>query len=809
MANIDEAFAALSDVQSVSVNENVDFVVDSYLRVISIPVRGVVLGVEGDKDVNRVTFRMSRTYKGVDMSQFQIRINYANANNELNYFKVTEITVSDDEIVFVWVVGADAVAYVGNVEFVVRFIKLSGSNIIQELNTTLATAKSLIGLSVDGEISPVQREDLLAHFYNEIDAYSETKKNEILDSIPEDYTALANEVDELKGDLADIIDKQKNLWKNGNVTKPYVADAQYQSAYYDIELEDGDYYFQYDSVSGAVGGSIQIFPYGKDTDIISNIGTDIKHGTFSPSNGGIRIYFFATLNTVATEAGTAVWSGIKLVKGTGIEPTVIKESALPEFYQTLPTVIPQIEKDSKKSALFDDIATVVETENLWKNGDVEIPYSQGQTWIAKKYNIPLNEGEKYTLKYNSASGYTENAGIVQIFPYGQSTGFITNVLVGTERTFVSPKNGVTIFFFAAMGTSASSDGIAKWSGIELQKGEEIKPNKEVTVNYDVLPDIVKGNKIAEDFEITSETFTSGDSLSLVVSNSKSRNQIGFDATIDSMGTITIYYGNTMAFNDCKVVINQTEVVSYICTQAWVEKARGNHGLTLAHHITVRIANGNNKRAIISITDETGTVYELETNWACGHGDIVVENQSGSYSKCKLTFYPSEYKEKVWAYGDSYFDLWPWICNEKGAKSWMIDGFSGRGSADALKSLKIALKKSTPSIVLWCMGMNDPDSTSAINSTWLDTLNEVKTICDEKQITLIPTTIPNVPSRNHTFKNDYIRENFDRYIDISESLGAEVSTSWYNGLLPDGDIHPSDKGRMLIAQKIMSEVPEIM
>lgn len=216
MANIDEAFAALSDVQSVSVNENVDFVVDSHLRVISIPVRGVVLGVEGDKDVNRVTFRMSRTYKGIDMSQFQIRINYANANNELNYFKVTEITVGDDEIVFVWVVGADAVAYVGNVEFVVRFIKLSGSNIIQELNTTLATAKSLIGLSVDGEISPVQREDLLAHFYSEIDAYSETKKNEIseltnkcteeiknkgtdtLNSIPANYTELQNDVTKIK-----------------------------------------------------------------------------------------------------------------------------------------------------------------------------------------------------------------------------------------------------------------------------------------------------------------------------------------------------------------------------------------------------------------------------------------------------------------------------------------------------------------------------------------------------------------------------------------------------------------------------------
>ena len=268
MANIDEAFAALSDVQSVSVNENVDFVVDSYLRVISIPVRGVVLGVEGDKDVNRVTFRMSRTYKGVDMSQFQIRINYANANNELNYFKVTEITVSDDEIVFVWVVGADAVAYVGNVEFVVRFIKLSGSNIIQELNTTLATAKSLIGLSVDGEISPVQREDLLAHFYNEIDAYSETKKNEILDSIPEDYTALANEVDELKGDLDNV--------------KNDVYDTVSQSG--DLfEYPNGGKFIVVPNEDGAYVGGKNVLVVDDYTETKNGITVSVTNGVFSAS----------------------------------------------------------------------------------------------------------------------------------------------------------------------------------------------------------------------------------------------------------------------------------------------------------------------------------------------------------------------------------------------------------------------------------------------------------------------------------------------------------------------------------------------
>lgn len=208
MANIDDVFAAIPDAQAITVDDSVDFVIDSNLRVISIPIRGVVLGVEGDKDVNRVTFLMPKMYKGVDLSTFQIRVNYANANGEKNFFKVTETSVADDQIRFIWVVAADTVAYNGDVKFVVRFVKLNGSNVVQELNTTLATAKSFIGLSVDSEITQVQREDLLAHFYSEIDTYSEQKKNEILGSIPSDYTQLSNDVDSLKQDVDAIPKKQ-------------------------------------------------------------------------------------------------------------------------------------------------------------------------------------------------------------------------------------------------------------------------------------------------------------------------------------------------------------------------------------------------------------------------------------------------------------------------------------------------------------------------------------------------------------------------------------------------------------------------
>ena len=219
MTNIDDVFAAMPDTQAITVDDSVDFVIDSNLRVISIPTRGVVLGVEGDKDVNRVTFLMPKIYKGVDLSQFDIRVNYANANGEKNFFKVTETSVTDDQIRFVWVVGADAVAYVGYVEFVVRFIKILGSNIIQEFNTTLTTARSLVGLSVDGEITTVQQNDLLAHFYTELDTYSKRIKNDIISSVPADYRVLTDNVSEINNDIAEMKTVEKNIQTEINKIK--------------------------------------------------------------------------------------------------------------------------------------------------------------------------------------------------------------------------------------------------------------------------------------------------------------------------------------------------------------------------------------------------------------------------------------------------------------------------------------------------------------------------------------------------------------------------------------------------------------
>ena len=171
MVDLDKQFAAMADVSEE--DTAYDFVIDEDLRVIAVPERGVVLGVEGDKDVNQVRFRINRHYRGTDLSGFNIRINYRSAEDEINYFTVTEKTVADDAIYFVWLVGADTVAVKGTVYFVARFFTAEeDGTIIQEFNTTLGNARTLEGLVVDAQADDKPVKDLLAQLEYDLKTYT-------------------------------------------------------------------------------------------------------------------------------------------------------------------------------------------------------------------------------------------------------------------------------------------------------------------------------------------------------------------------------------------------------------------------------------------------------------------------------------------------------------------------------------------------------------------------------------------------------------------------------------------------------------
>ena len=179
MDNLDEIFEGMPEP-----DEALDFIIDENKRVIAVPEEGVVLGVEGDKDVNRVRLQMKRYYRGTDFAEFDIRVNYRNANGDENYFAVSEKTVTDETITFIWVVAADAVAYKGTVWFAVNFyrVKTTGE-ILKQYGTTLGQAQSLAGLNVDADTEAPELVDFMAHLKNDITEHASACKTALDDTV--------------------------------------------------------------------------------------------------------------------------------------------------------------------------------------------------------------------------------------------------------------------------------------------------------------------------------------------------------------------------------------------------------------------------------------------------------------------------------------------------------------------------------------------------------------------------------------------------------------------------------------------------
>lgn len=189
-------------------------VIDSDMRIIDIPEQFKVLGVESDKDVKAMRFRIPKTYKGTDLSAFTISVNYQNARGTKGRYIVTDKKVSGDQIEFSWTVGKTATVYRGDTRFIVC-MRLTGSDgvIKKEFNTTLATMTVLEGLEVDNPVIEQEEKDIIAQLLQIVD----DKSKEAVQAVAEEgakqikaVQAAAQEIaadrEQIKTNKADIAD---------------------------------------------------------------------------------------------------------------------------------------------------------------------------------------------------------------------------------------------------------------------------------------------------------------------------------------------------------------------------------------------------------------------------------------------------------------------------------------------------------------------------------------------------------------------------------------------------------------------------
>ena len=66
--------------------------IDLDTRAVQVPA-GEVIGVYHDKDVNRLTFEVPGIYKGIDLTNYQISINYMNEEEQKDVYLVEDMLV--------------------------------------------------------------------------------------------------------------------------------------------------------------------------------------------------------------------------------------------------------------------------------------------------------------------------------------------------------------------------------------------------------------------------------------------------------------------------------------------------------------------------------------------------------------------------------------------------------------------------------------------------------------------------------------------------------------------------------------------
>lgn len=317
--------------------------------------------------------------------------------------------------------------------------------------------------------------------------------------------------------------------------------------------------------------------------------------------------------------------------------------------------------------------------------------------------------------------------------------------------------------------------------------------------------------------VFAQTLSASGLINLDVPNIKFEKVISFHANVVSSGEIEISHGQTTWYSSGKIRIDSTSVKYYSFTGQDNLEIELQHGLTISNTISISLdvngietmENGMPRIADL-IIESNGKIFRTRMKWNGCCEKVQAKIISGNYKNCSLNFWSDGYKKDIWAYGDSYFDYWPLLAKKYGYGNFLCDGVSGRDSATALKSLKLGLTHGAPKKILWCMGMNDPDSSTAISDAYKTALDEVVKLCNNKKIELIITTIPNVPDRNHNYKNKYIMSLSKRVVDVAKAVGADNSANWFDGFLSDDKVHPTGNiGANAIVGCIITNVPELL
>lgn len=225
MPSVDELLN-VAEVVAKGLTETNDVIeIDADTRTMIIPDTERIFGVMSDEKGERKYFRCKRFVgNGIDLSKLDLRVIYQNASgleSGRDKYIVTDLaTDGEDYVTFSWELSRKVTAYKGIISFIVCAIKTnSDGTITNEWNTTLANGEVLEGLEADGT---QEQEEVAKDYYKQLEAEllrvaneQINKVQEVVKTIPSDYTQMQKDVSNLREELTDgRTDVDREVHKN-------------------------------------------------------------------------------------------------------------------------------------------------------------------------------------------------------------------------------------------------------------------------------------------------------------------------------------------------------------------------------------------------------------------------------------------------------------------------------------------------------------------------------------------------------------------------------------------------------------------
>lgn len=143
--------------------------VDPELRELILPSEKLVLGINGDVEVNAVQFQLPLTYRELELKKLTPRINYVNPNGDAYYYE-TVMESDESNCYFIWPITPDITAYTGHVRFSLTLYQTEEGTILHKFNTRSATGRVYTGFEVEKQATPEQQQTLLSKLETQIKA---------------------------------------------------------------------------------------------------------------------------------------------------------------------------------------------------------------------------------------------------------------------------------------------------------------------------------------------------------------------------------------------------------------------------------------------------------------------------------------------------------------------------------------------------------------------------------------------------------------------------------------------------------------